>query len=230
MALEKPPDRSSSDLVVAIDASSYTMVMGVNDKRAQRAERLVADVEGNLREAERGLADLRSEIDEPGTGGDAFATAGVAFADELRDLLGDTPPASGAVRRAARLAVAEQAWEQRLGELLDTRDVVDLLGVSKQRVSRLVAEHRLIAIPQAGRPRFPAWQFVVASGDGRACLAAAHRALVETGGLSPWSAASWLQGGHPELEGEDPVGFLRAGGEHGRLLRAAQRDAQRAGQ
>jgi len=204
--------------------------MRVNNPETRRAERLVADVEGNLREAERGLADLRSEIDGRATGSDAFATAGVAFADELRELLGDTPPASGAVRRAARLAVAEQAWEQRLGELLDTRDVVDLLGVSRQRVSRLVAEHRLIAIPQAGRPRFPAWQFAVASGDARACLAAAHRALVETGGLSAWSAASWFQGGHPELEGEDPVGFLRAGGEHGRLLRAAQRDAQRAGQ
>lgn len=204
--------------------------MSDNSAQVRREVKLVAEVESRLREAERGLADLRAQIDGPGSDDNAFDAAGVAFADELRDLLGDTPPASGAVRRAARLAVAEQAWEQRLGELLDTRDVVDILGVSKQRVSRLVAEHRLIAIPQAGRPRFPAWQFAVASGDARACLAAAHRALVETGGLSAWSAASWFQGGHPELEGEDPVGFLRAGGEHGRLLRAAQRDAQRAGQ
>ncbi|MDQ3607444.1 MAG: helix-turn-helix domain-containing protein, partial [Actinomycetota bacterium] len=119
----------------------------------------MADVESRLHEAEQGLADLRAEIGEGAPEGDAFDAVGDAFAQELRELLGQTPPASGAVRRAARLAVAEQAWEQRLGELLDTRDVVEIIGVSRQRVSRLVADRRLIALPQGGRPRFPAWQF-----------------------------------------------------------------------
>lgn len=190
----------------------------------------MADVESRLHEAERGLADLRAEIDEGAPEGDAFDAAGDAFAQELRELLGQTPPASGAVRRAARLAVAEQAWEQRLGELLDTRDVVEIIGVSRQRVSRLVADRRLIALPQGGRPRFPAWQFAVATGEDRDCLATAHRTLVDAGGLSPWSAAAWFQAEHPELDGEDPVGFLRSGGERQRLLVAAQRDAQRVGQ
>lgn len=204
----------------------------MSDKRARapRGRHLVAEVESRLHEAEQRLADLRAEMEAPADEVDAFNAAGIAFADELRELLGGTPPASGAVRRAARLAVAEQAWEQRLGELLDTRDVVDILGVSKQRVSRLVVEHRLIAIPQAGRPRFPAWQFAVPPGEARDCLAVAHRALVETGGLSPWSAASWFQADHPELDGDDPVGFLRAGGEHRWVLRAAERDAHRAAQ
>lgn len=204
--------------------------MSVNQSRASRERALVAEVEVRLQEAERGLAELRAEMDTSASEGDAFAAAGVAFAGELRDLLGEAPPAVDAVRRAARLAVAEQAWEQRLGELLDTRDVVDLLGVSKQRVSKLASERRLIALPQAGRPRFPAWQFAVASGEDRDCLAAAHRSLVDTGGLSPWSAASWFQAANPELDGDDPVGFLRAGGERRLVLTAAERDARRAGQ
>lgn len=201
--------------------------MSDNSVRDRREAQLVDEVQSRLREAERGLADLRAQINRSRSEDDVFAAAGAAFADELRGLLSDAPPATAAVRRAARLAVAEQAWEERLGELLDTRDVVDVLGVSRQRVSKLVAEHRLIALPHAGRPRFPAWQFAAPSGEARDLLAASHQALVDTGGLSPWSAASWFQAGHPELDGEDPVGFLRAGGEHGRILRAAERDAQR---
>ena len=204
--------------------------MSVNPSHARRTKQLMAEVESRLQDAERGLADLRAEMDSAAVAADAFDAAGDAFAQELRDLLGETPPASGAVHRAARLAVAEQAWEQRLGDLLETRDVVEVLGVSRQRVSRLVAGRRLITLPQSDRPRFPAWQFAVASGEDRDCLAAAHRLLVESGGLSPWSAAAWFQAEHPELDGKDPVGFVRSGGERQRLLSAAERDAQRAGQ
>lgn len=138
--------------------------------------------------------------------------AGEIFADELRSLLGDALPDPGVARRAARLAVAEQAWAERLGRLLDTRDVVQLLDVSKQRVSTLARDHRLIALSQGGRMRFPAWQFAARDAVERENLAAAHRQLVESGGLSPWSAAAWFQGEHPELDGEDPIEFLRAGG------------------
>jgi hypothetical protein len=161
---------------------------------------------------------------------DPFGAMGEIFADELRMLLGDALPDSGAVRRAARLAVADQAWSQRLGSLLDTRDVVELLDVSKQRVSALAREHRLIALPQRGRQRFPAWQFAASEPEDRACLAAAHRQLVEVGALSAWTAASWFQQEHPELGGRDPVTYLRKGGDRAQLLRVAARDADRLAQ
>lgn len=161
---------------------------------------------------------------------DPFGAVGEIFADELRTLLGDALPDPGAARRAARLAVAEQAWSQRLGSLLDTRDVVDLLDVSKQRVSTLAREHRLIALPQGGRQRFPAWQFAASEPQDRECLAAAHRQLVAVGALSPWTAASWFQQGHPELEGHDPVTFLRESRDRTRLLAVAGRDAERLAQ
>lgn len=196
----------------------------------QRAEKLVEDVTSQLQAAEQQLGKLRVEIRERSSTDDPFGVIGEIFADEIRTLLGDALPDPGAVRRAARLAVAEQAWEQRLGQLLETRDVVDALKVTKQRVSKLVKEHRLIALAHAGRSRFPAWQFAVTDTNDRDCLAAAHRRLVERGGLSPWSAASWFQAEHPELDGKDPVAFLRAGGDRTRVLTVAGRDAERAGQ
>jgi hypothetical protein len=156
--------------------------------------------------------------------------AGRIFAEEVRSLVGDAAPDPRAVRRAARLAVAEQAWAERLGTLLDTRDVVELLGVSKQRVSALARDHRLIALSQGGRMRFPAWQFATNDPEDREALAAAHHELVGTGSVSPWTAASWFQQEHPELDARDPVSFVREDGDRTRLLAAARRDAARLAQ
>ncbi len=98
--------------------------------------------------------------------------AGDVFDDELRSLLGDdVSPDLAVARRAARWALAEQAWEQRLEAIWDAKDVARALNVSKQRVSVLVRKHRLIALPQNGRLRFPVWQFAGLDGADRACLA-----------------------------------------------------------
>jgi hypothetical protein len=187
-------------------------------------------VAAKLHEAERELAALGVRAVEWRSSEEPAAALGAIFAEEVRSLVGDELPDPAAVRRAARLAVAEQAWEQRLGELLETRDVVELLQVTRQRVSTLAKGHRLIALNQRGRRRFPAWQFAGTDGDDRSCLGAAHRRLVEQGGMSPWSAASWFLTGHPDLEGRDPVAWLREGSDGDRVLLAAQRDAARAAQ
>jgi len=177
------------------------------------------------------IEELRTKVDELGERVAAPADdLGQVFAAEVRALVGDALPDSGAVRRAARLAVAEQAWSARLGTLLESRDVVEILGVSKQRVSRLARDHRLIALPQGGRMRFPAWQFAAADAGDREALAAAHRELVDGGALSPWAAASWFREEHSELDGSDPVTFVRQGGARSRLLDAARRDAARLAQ
>ncbi len=152
------------------------------------------------------------------------------FGDEMRSLLGDALPDEGAVRRAARLAFAEHAWRLRLGDTLETADVMDVLGVSRQRVSRLVSERRLIALSQQGRWRFPAWQFAIDRRDARERLAAAHAALVETGHLSAWAAASWCVTDHPELEGLDPAGWLRDGRDGEAVAKVAAKDAARLAQ
>jgi hypothetical protein len=129
---------------------------------------------------------------------------GRAFAAEVQALVGPDTPDLEVVRRAARAAVAEQAWSQRLGTVLETKAVVELLGVSKQRVSALAKNHRLVVVPDAGRLRFPAVQFAGASPGQRAWLAKgapdagdrrAHRPVV----------GHELARHHPELEDQDPI-------------------------
>lgn len=160
----------------------------------------------------------------------ALERAAEIFKREVRALLGDDAPDDDAVRRAARQTLAEQAWERRLGALLDTSDVVDLLSVSRQQVSALAKNHRLIALKHDGRHRFPAWQFAGTTAKQRACLAEAHQRFVDLAGLSPWAATAWFLSEHPELDDRDPVSYLRADGSCDLLLTAAQRDAARAAQ
>jgi hypothetical protein len=190
----------------------------------------VDDVAAKLQELERDVEELRIELAGRAARTDPFGVAAETFAEELRSLLGDDPPDTDAVRRAARSAAAEQAWLRRLGEAWDTKEVVAVLGVSKQRVSALVKEHRLIAVSLHGRPAFPAWQFAGTDHDDRACLAEAHRRLVQDGRIDPWSVASWFLSGHPDLDGHDPVAWLRSDGDRDRVITAAARDAARAAQ
>ena len=194
------------------------------ERATRRAIRgMAADVEA----VNAWLAELSRVAETPRSD---FEEAGEVFVDELRSLVGDTAPDAATVRRAARVAVAEQAWAQRLGTLLETRDVVELLGVSKQRVSTLARDRRLIALSQAGRLRFPAWQFATSDTEDRECVAAAHAALTEQGSVSPWAAAAWFREPHPSLDDKDPVAFLRGGGARSRVLEAAARDAARLAQ
>ena len=118
----------------------------------------------------------------------------------------------------------------RLGTLLDARDVAGFLDVSKQRVSTLTRQGRLVVMSAEGGLRYPAWQFAGLSPEQRGVLAAAHRRLVEVGGIDPWSAADWATQAHPDLEGADPVAWLRDDGDCELLLTVAQRDAARAAQ
>lgn len=222
--------------------------MAVNDDgstrppRRARRRRSAASLEAPPRldvENLLGSDDVEVEVREDGkrtelvlrwTHDSEDTSVGEAFEAEARRLLdGDLPPADVA-RRAARIATAEEAWTRRLGTLFDATDVVGTLNVSKQRVSTLTKEQRLIALPVNGRMRYPAWQFVDLSTALRAALAAAHRELVQIGGVDPWSAADWATHPHPDLDGIDPVGWLRADGAVDVLLQTAQRDARRAAQ
>lgn len=146
------------------------------------------------------------------------------FASEVRLLAGQDDVDEQTVRRAARIAVAENAWRRHLGTLLRARDVAELLGVTKQRVSALTTAGRLIALrAQDGSIGYPAWQF--ANGRTWEPLVASFRALSSSG--SEWSAASWCVTPHPELETSSPVRWLATGGSGEILLEVAERDAGR---
>jgi hypothetical protein len=186
----------------------------------EAAERLRELVSNGLRVSSELAADAAPTLER----------AGELFKQEMRELLGDVTPDDDAVRRAARHTIAEQAWEQRLGDLLETSDVEALLSVSRQQVSALAKADRLIVLKKDGRHRFPAWQFAGTDAQQRACLAKAHREFVGTAGYSPWTAASWFLSEHGSLGDQDPVAFLRTGGACDDVLTAARRDAARAAQ
>jgi len=159
----------------------------------------------------------------------ALRGAGAAFADEIAALVGDALLDEETVRRAARIAVAGQAWQQRTGKLFETRDVAEVLGVTRQRVNTLAGQVRIIAVQtQSGQWRYPAWQFDLGP-EQRQQAASAHRTLVEDGRLSPWTALSWLTSRHPDLAADDPVSAIRDG-QADQVLVAARRDAHRAAQ
>jgi len=219
------------------------VVMSVNDegnsKRPKRRRRSAATLEP-VQERTQAADEVEVEVRDDGLHIGLVVRwpddvrdewdVGDAFVEESRRLLHGQLPDEAVARRAARIATAEQAWAMRLGTLFDARDVDAHLNVSKQRVSTLTKEQRLLALPVGGRLRYPAWQFAGLTAEGRVTLVAAHREMVDVGGIDPWSAADWATHPHPDLGGADPVSWLREGGAGDQVIGAARRDAGRAAQ
>ena len=154
--------------------------------------------------------------------------AGAAFIQTLHEVLGDRPLSVETARRAALSAAATTVWEDTVGPLLSAEQARELLGVSRQRLSQLASQGRLMVLAdRSGGRRYPAWQF---GQDGRplAALVAAHRVLVTDGNMSEWSAASWCVHEHPELDGRSPHEWAASGEDDERLALVARRDAARA--
>ena len=131
-----------------------------------------------------------------------------------------------AVRRAALLSVASMVWEDELGPLLTSAQVSELIGgVSRQRVSELLGQHRLIGLrDRSGRLHFPAFQF--SDGQPVPALVDAFWAIAEH--ASDWTAAGWCVSADPDaLEGESPAQWAKAGRDAERLARVARQDAAR---
>ncbi len=80
--------------------------------------RRLRDTVAQFADSTRALEQEIADLEQATPGSDAERLADV-FASELRSLLGDDLPDEQAVRRAARQTFAEQAWQRRLGELVD---------------------------------------------------------------------------------------------------------------
>jgi hypothetical protein len=127
-------------------------------------------------------------------------------------------------RRGALLSVAEIAWQDTLGPLLDTPQARQLLDVSRQRVHELAGARRLIVLrDRSGRLRFPVFQFRDAEPDAR--MVEAFWLLAEY--VSDWTAASWMVTPSQALDGASPVTWLRDGGDPELVRALAGQDAER---
>jgi hypothetical protein len=151
------------------------------------------------------------------------------FAQTVRRLIGDEQLSLEAAHRAALLAVSEAVWGQHVGPTLSSADVAALLGgVTRQRVSELAREHRLIALREgSGRTQFPAMQF--RDGEPLQPLVQAFW-IVADAPVDPWTAASWSVSSHDGLEDLSPAQWARGDHDADQLLLVARRDAARLSQ
>jgi hypothetical protein len=157
----------------------------------------------------QGLWDLQEE--------DVFSTLEQRRPDELVE----------AGRRAVHLAVARFLWDERLGPMLDTGQVCQQLGVTRQAVAKAVGASRLVALPAGNTRRFPVWQFSFAERTEIrpqvAQIIAAFREIYPD--VRPLHIASWAMTVQPELDNATPAAWLDRAGAMEPLLQAAERAA-----
>jgi hypothetical protein len=136
-------------------------------------------------------------------------------------------------RSAARLAVAPLLWDARLGAMLDTGQVTERLGKSRQAVAKDVDARRLIAIPAARTRRFPVWQFNFFGNNAPNSKAEIRPAVAQIVGAfqeiypaaDAHQIAAWAMTPQPELDGETPAQWLDKAEDLGPVLDAASRAA-----
>jgi hypothetical protein len=154
----------------------------------------------------------------------AVSEAALEFDRTLQEIGAELAPEAG--RRAALAAAADLLWESHLGPLYDTKQVRQLMEVSRQAINERVKRGTLLALPQEnGDYLYPAFQF------GR--RGAPKKAIVEALTAFPRSpadrhtVASWFVSREPLLEQQTPVEWADRGGSVETLLTAAQRAAAR---
>ena len=149
-----------------------------------------------------------------------------AFAHEL-ELRDPDGRAAGAIpdpgsvmeQAVARVLMASHAWVDQLGPLYDVRGVMQILGVTKQAVSK----RRLLALTTgSGRVVYPAFQF---TGSGVVPGLPAVLAMLPAEHVSPWTVAAWLTSPAAELDDDRPIDVL-AGGDTAPVLALAADWAQ----
>jgi hypothetical protein len=165
----------------------------------------------------------------------ALTTAATAFEQALHDLgfSGDEAELGDAAelgRRGALLAVSDVVWRRRLGFMLDSRQVRELLGgTTRQAVSDLAKRGRLLAVPdERRRLRFPAFQF---SRPGRPLPGLADiLRIFAPAEVSPYTVASWFVTPQALLDDTPPAQWLAEGRDPTLAIEAARRTAARLAQ
>jgi hypothetical protein len=202
--------------------------MSVKDKHDPRDA--LEDVRKQLHEAQAGMErSLRQTEESVERAIENLQPWVEAFAETVRRLIGDAELSPEAARRGALLAVSEAVWGQHLGPTLSSAEVGEMLGgVTRQRVSELAREQRLIALQEhSGRIQFPAMQF--SNGQPLQSLVRAFWTVAEAP-VDRWTAASWCVAPHDGLDDLSPAQWARRASDSERLLLVAKRDAARLAQ
>jgi len=178
-----------------------------------------------LSRALNALVDLAARVDRQTLDSAANAPTDV---DALVTML--TAPASiDRVTQTDPLADARLRWvrdRDRLlhaeGQPLGTRDVTNLLHVSRQAVAKARSDGRLVALPLgSGRYVYPSWQF---GRSGPLPGLRELRQVLDDSDGDVWTLVAFVLAPNSRLDGEAPLSLLRRGrdGDVQAILRAAR--------
>jgi len=135
--------------------------------------------------------------------------------------------------RAAAQVVSAARWSQVVGDRLDTTQVAQLLGVSRQALAKRQQSGSLLGLPGDGTTWYPTWQFDLENTTIRPAVRDVIGAFRDRLGndTEPLLIASWaLTPQHEDLAGETPARWLQAGRDLDQLRQAAERAAARLAQ
>ena len=130
-------------------------------------------------------------------------------------------------QRAARYVFAPFAWRAIAGHVLDTSQVTELLGVSRQAIAKRVRSRSLFALAGRGISYFPNWQFDLVRREVRPVVKDVLVAFDEAlGRVDPLVVLSWSSSPQrDELDGLTPQDWIETGGSPEPLVLAAKRAA-----
>ncbi|MXZ85246.1 MAG: hypothetical protein F4Z02_06300 [Acidimicrobiia bacterium] len=135
--------------------------------------------------------------------------------------------------RAAEEAIASARWSRLVGDRIDTSEAAELLGVTRQALSKRQTSGSLLGLPGRGTTWYPTWQLDIDKKEIRTevrhIIGAFRDSLGE--GADPFLIASWASTAqHDDLEGLSPAEWLAHGNDMEDLRQAAQRTAERMAQ
>lgn len=134
---------------------------------------------------------------------------------------------------AAEEAIASARWSRLVGDRIDTSEAAELLGVTRQALSKRQISGSLLGLPGRGTTWYPTWQLDIEKKEIRPEVRHIIGAFRDSLGkeADPFLIASWASTAqHEDLDGLSPAEWLAQGNDLEDLRQAAQRTAERLAQ
>lgn len=135
--------------------------------------------------------------------------------------------------KAAEEAIASARWSRLVGDRIDTSEAAELLGVTRQALSKRQISGSLLGLPGRGTTWYPTWQLDIDKKEIRSEVRQIIGAFRDSLGkeADPFLIASWASTAqHEDLDGLSPAEWLAQGNNPEDLRQAAQRTAERLAQ
>ena len=131
-------------------------------------------------------------------------------------------------RRSARSGLAALIWASKLGDMLNTTEVSNRLGISRQALAKRLAAGTILGIPGRGTTLYPIWQFSPSQDEVRPEIREIFQIFVdELRSLDAYTVSSWMMTPSDDLRGFSPHHWLIKFDDYGPVYDAARHLASR---